>query len=69
LLDRMRGRTQGLEAVEAVSPHTQVQFCIFHKLRNSMIYVPWKERKMVARDLRDIYAAFALAEAEQALEL
>jgi putative transposase len=45
-----------------------VQFCIFYKLRNSMMYVPWKERKMVARDLRDIYAAFALAEAEQAIE-
>jgi putative transposase len=56
------------EAVEAVFPHTQVQLCIVHKLRNSLKYVPWKERKTVARDLRAIYAAPTLAEAEQALE-
>ena len=68
MLYRLRGRTQWPEAVEAVFPHTQVQFCIVHKLRNSLMYVPWKERKTVARDLRDIYAAPTLAEAEQALE-
>lgn len=56
------------EAVEAVFPLTQVQLCIVHKLRNSLKYVPWKERKSVARDLRAIYAAPTLAEAEQALE-
>jgi putative transposase len=56
------------EAVEAVFPLTQVQLCIVHKLRNSLKYVPWKERKVVARDLRAIYAAPTLAEAEQALE-
>jgi len=56
------------EAVEAVFPLTQVQLCIVHKLRNSLKYVPWKERKAVARDLRAIYAAPSLAEAEQALE-
>ena len=56
------------EAVEAVFPLTQVQLCIVHKLRNSLKYVPWKERKAVARDLRAIYAAPSLAEAEQAFE-
>jgi transposase-like protein len=56
------------EAVEAVFPHTQVQLCIVHKLRNSLKYVPWKERKAVARDLRAIYAAPTLPEAEQALD-
>jgi putative transposase len=56
------------EAVEAVFARTQVQLCIVHKLRNSLKYVPWKERKAVARDLRAIYAAPTLAEAEQALE-
>jgi len=56
------------EAVEAVFPLTQVQLCIVHKVRNSLKYVPWKERKAVARDLRAIYAAPTLAEAEQALE-
>ena len=56
------------EAVEAVFPRTQVQLCIVHKLRNSLKYVPWKERKAVAKDLRAIYAAATLTEAEQALK-
>jgi putative transposase len=60
---------QGLpEAIEAVFPRTQVQLCIVHKVRNSLKYVPWKERKAVATDLRAIYGAATLAEAEQALE-
>lgn len=55
------------EAVEAVFPRTQVQLCIVHKLRNSLKYVPWKERKAVAADLRAVYASPTLTEAEQAL--
>ena len=55
------------EAIEAVFPTTQVQLCIVHKLRNSLKYVPWKERKAVATDLRAIYAAATLVEAEEAL--
>jgi transposase-like protein len=45
------------EAVEAVFPQTQVQLCIVHKVRGSLKYVPWKERKTVAADLRAIYGA------------
>src|SRR6516162_7474717 len=56
------------EAIEAVFPHTQVQLCIVHKVRNSLKYVPWKERRAVAADLRAIYGATTLAAAEQALE-
>lgn len=56
------------EAIEAVFPQAQVQLCIVHKVRGSLKYVPWKERKAVAADLRAIYAAATLGEAEQALE-
>jgi putative transposase len=56
------------EAIESVFPQTQVQLCLVHKVRNSLKYVPWKERKAVARDLRAIYGAATLAEAEGALE-
>lgn len=56
------------EAIETVYPHTQVQLCIVHKVRNSLQYVPWKERKAVAADLRAIYTAPTLAAAEVALE-
>jgi transposase-like protein len=56
------------EAIEAVYPRAQVQLCIVHKVRNALKYVPWKERKAVAADLRAIYGAASLTEAEQALE-
>jgi len=56
------------EAVETVFPHTQVQLCIVHKVRQSLRYVVWKERRAVARDLRAMYGAPSLAEAEDALE-
>ena len=56
------------EAIETVFAHTQVQLCIVHKLRNSFKYVPWKDRKAVAKDLRAVYGAATLAEAEEALE-
>jgi transposase-like protein len=56
------------EAIEAVFPQTQVQLCIVHKVRNSLRYVPWKDRRAVAADLRAIYGAATLTEAEQALE-
>jgi transposase-like protein len=56
------------EAIESVFPDTQVQLCIVHKLRNSFKYVPWKDRKAVAKDLRAVYGAATLKEAEHALD-
>ena len=55
-------------AMEAVFPKTQVQLCIVPKVRNSLQYVPWQERKVVAADFRARYAAATLAAAEHALE-
>jgi transposase-like protein len=55
------------EAIEAVYPKTQVQLCVVHKIRQSLKYVPWKERKQVAGDLKTIYGAATLREAEAAL--
>jgi transposase-like protein len=56
------------EALETIFPQTQVQLCIVHKVRQALRYVVWKERRAVARDLRAIYGAATLAEAEEALE-
>lgn len=56
------------EAIEAVYPKTQIQLCIVHQVRHSLRYVSWKQRKAVAADLRRIYAAATLAEAEDALD-
>jgi putative transposase len=55
-------------AIEAVFPQTTVQLCIVHMLRNSMNYVPYKDRKEVAADLKAIYSAATEAQAEQALD-
>lgn len=57
------------EAIESVFPKTQVQLCIVHLVRNSLNYVGWKERKVVAADLRKIYTAVTREAAEQELEI
>jgi putative transposase len=56
------------EAIEAVLPKTQVQLWIVPKVRHRLKYVPWKERRAVAADLRAIYGAATLPDAEHALE-
>mgnify|MGYP001548407092 CR=1 FL=1 len=56
------------EAIEASFPNTVVQTCIVHMIRNSLRYVPWKQRKAVAAALRPIYTALNVDEAERALE-
>jgi putative transposase len=45
------------EAIEAVFPKAWVQTCIVHLIRNSLKFVPDKDRKAVARDLKPIYTA------------
>ncbi len=55
------------EAIEAVYPKTQVQLCIVHQIRHTLRYVKWKQRKVIAADLKRIYGAATLAEAELAL--
>ncbi len=52
------------EAIEAVFPKTVVQLCIVHMVRHSLNYVSWKRRKEVAADLRHIYQAATVEEAE-----
>jgi len=56
------------DAIESVFPKTQIQLCIVHMIRNSLRYVSWKERKIVAQDLRAIYTAATVEAAHQALE-
>lgn len=62
------GLTGFPEAIESVYPNTQVQLCIVHMVRNSLRYVGWKMRKIVAADLRSIYTAKTIDEAELALK-
>lgn len=55
------------EAIEAVFPRTQVQLCLVHMVRHSLKYVSWKQRKEVATDLKTIYQATTVEEAEMNL--
>jgi putative transposase len=45
------------EAIQAVFPGTEVQGCIVHLLRNSMEYCNFKDRYVVANELKAIYKA------------
>jgi len=63
-IDGLKGFT---EAINSVFPGTIVQLCIVHMVRNSLNYVPWKDRKAVASDLREIYTASTDKMAEVAL--
>ena len=56
------------EAIETVFSNAKIQRCIVHKVRQSLKYVGWKEHKQVASDLKKIYGATTLEEAELALQ-
>ena len=55
------------EAITAVFPEATVQTCIVHLLRGSLDFVSYKDRKLVAAALKDIYRAIDAAAAEAAL--
>jgi putative transposase len=55
------------EAIETIYPKTQVQLCLVHLMRFSLAYVSFKDRKAVAADLKLIYRAVTVEEAEQQL--
>jgi len=56
------------EAINAVYPQAQIQLCIVHMVRNSMKYVPWKDYKAIAHDLKLIYQSITEEEALKALD-
>jgi putative transposase len=63
--DNLKGLS---EAINAVYPQTKQQLCIVHQIRNSTKFVPHKYRKAVCADLKKIYGAVNLDDAEYALE-
>jgi len=56
------------ESIETAFPKAVFQTCIVHMVRNSLKYVPYKEKKAVASDLKKIYQADTLALAEIAMD-
>ena len=51
------GLTGIKEAIQAAFPKTEYQRCIVHQIRNTLKYVPYKDKKAFATDLRSIYLA------------
>ena len=66
LVDGIKGFEQ---AINSVFPYTTVQLCIVYLIRNSLRFVPWKDRKVVAADLKSIYSASSEAATQQALSV
>jgi len=55
------------EAISAVYPKAEIQRCIVHQIRNSLKFVSWKDRKVVAKDLKAVYTAYSEEDGQLAL--
>jgi putative transposase len=56
------------EVVHAAYPQTKVQLCLVHLVRAALRYVSSEDSQAVVRDLKKIYQAATVLEAEQALD-
>jgi putative transposase len=56
------------EAINAIFSRTKQQLCIVHQVRNSAKFVPYKDRRAVCADLKKIYGAVNIDDAEYAKE-
>jgi transposase-like protein len=56
------------EAIRAAYPQATVQLCIVHLVRAALRYVSTQDSKAVIADLKKIYQAATVVEAEEALE-
>ncbi len=63
--DNLSGFSQ---AIETVFPRTEQQLCVIHQIRNSTKYVSYKNIKQVMSDLKAVYGAPTLDDAEYRLE-
>ena len=55
------------EAINTAFPHTEIQLCIVHQIRNSLKYIASKESKLFMKDLKLVYQADTLEMAEHHL--
>ena len=62
------GLTDFPEAIEAVDPKTWAQTCLVHQVRSSLRFVPYRDKRAVAADLKKIYTAVDRDHAETELE-
>lgn len=62
------GLTGFSEAIRSVFPKTEIQLCVIHQIRNSLKYVSYKDQKALMVDLKKVYRALTLEEAEYNFE-
>ncbi|MET1249381.1 IS256 family transposase [Sporolactobacillus sp. STCC-11] len=56
------------EAINTVFPKTRIQLCVIHQLRNNIKYISTKYRKPFLDDMKKVYKAFTIEQAELAFE-
>lgn len=64
-IDNLKGFA---EAIQTIYPHSEVQTCVVHQIRNSLKYVASKDQKEFIRDLKTVYRAESLGLAELRLD-
>ncbi|MGQ1510042.1 IS256-like element ISAba26 family transposase [Acinetobacter baumannii] len=57
------------DAIASVYPHTDIQLCIVHVVRNSLRFVSWKDYKAVTSGLKAIYQASTEENALKSLDI
>ena len=62
------GLTGFPDAIQSVFPHTDVQLCVVHQIRNSVKYVGSKHQKEFLKDLKCVYGAATKEKAEMELD-
>ena len=63
--DNLTGLTEG---IQAIFPQSSNQICIVHQIRNASRYVVHKDKKAFTRDMKPVYQAANISQAEAALE-
>ena len=63
--DNLKGLQQ---AIKALFPEAVSQLCIVHQIRNSLRFIPYKNKKEFMHDLKAVYAAINLESAQQAMQ-
>ncbi len=64
-IDNLKGFS---EAIATIYPKTEIQSCIVHQIRNSLMYIASKDRSEFMKDLRLVYKAVSKDSAELELE-
>jgi putative transposase len=65
-IDNLKGFA---EAIASIFPRTEVQTCVVHQIRNSLKYIAAKDQKAFMAELKPVYQAVSLEQAEQQLDI